>query len=64
MGELVIQYHDFENAKKEIKKFSEQTTTDLDLKRVDDSKGVGEFWVIGFWAWNWKGPLGQRRGIK
>lgn len=47
MGELVIQYHDFENAKKEIKKFSEQTTTDLDLKRVDDSKGVGEF--LGDW---------------
>lgn len=43
MGELVIQCHDFENAKKELKKFSEQTTTDLDLKRVDDSKGVGEF---------------------
>lgn len=43
MGELVIQYHDFENAKKEIKEFSEQTTTDLDLKRVDDSKGIGEF---------------------
>ena len=50
MGELVIQYHNFENAKKEIKKFSEQTTTDLDLKRVDDSKGVGEFlgdWFLG-----------------
>lgn len=47
MGELVIQYHDFENAKKEIKKFSEQTTTNLDLKRVDDSKGVGEF--LGDW---------------
>lgn len=47
MGELVIQYHDFENAKNEIKKFSEQTTTDLDLKRVDDSKGVGEF--LGDW---------------
>ena len=47
MGELVIQYHDFENAKKEIKKFSEQTTTDLDLRRVDDSKGVGEF--LGDW---------------
>lgn len=47
MGELVIQYHDFENAKKEIKKFSEQTTTDLDLKRVDDSKSVGEF--LGDW---------------
>lgn len=43
MGELVIQYHDFEKAKKEIKTFSEQTTTDLDLKRVDNSKGVGEF---------------------
>lgn len=47
MGELVIQYHDFENAKKEIKKFSEQTSTDLDLRRVDDSKGVGEF--LGDW---------------
>lgn len=43
MGELIIQYHDFEYAKKEIKKFSEQPTTNLDLKRVDDSKGVGEF---------------------
>ena len=43
MGELVIKYHDFENAKKEIKRFSEQTTTNLDLKRVEDSKGVGEF---------------------
>lgn len=47
MGELVIQYHDFENSKKEIKKFSEQTTTALDLRRVDDSKGVGEF--LGDW---------------
>lgn len=47
MGKLDIQYHDFENAKKEIKEFSEQTTTDLDLKRVDDSKGIGEF--LGDW---------------
>lgn len=50
MDELVIQYHDFEKAKKEIKKFSEQSTTDLDLKRVDDSKDVGEFlgdWLLG-----------------
>lgn len=47
MGELVIKYHDFENAKKEIKKFSEQTTTNLNLKRVDDSKGVGE-WLGDF----------------
>ena len=43
MGELVIQYHDFEKAKKEIKKFSEHPITDLDLKIVDYSKGVGEF---------------------
>lgn len=50
MGELVIQYHDFENAKKELKKFSEQTTTDLELKKVGDSKGLGEFlgdWFLG-----------------
>lgn len=50
MGELVIKQHNFENAKNEIKKFSEQTTTELDLKRVDDSKGVGEFlgdWFLG-----------------
>lgn len=43
MGELVIQYHNFENAKKEIKTFSEQTTTDLDLMRVDSTKGRDEF---------------------
>lgn len=50
MGELVIKYHDFENAKKEIKKFSEQKTTDFDLKRVNDSKDAGEFlcdWFLG-----------------
>lgn len=43
MGELAIKHHDFENEKKKIKKFSEQTTTELDLKRVDDSKDVREF---------------------
>ena len=50
MGELVIQNHNFENAKKGLKKFSEQDTTSLDLKKVDDSKGVGEFlgdWFLG-----------------
>lgn len=47
MGELVIRYHDFENAKKEIKKFSEQTTTDLELKRVNNSKDIGE--IFGDW---------------
>lgn len=50
MGKLVIQYHDFEKAKKEIKKFSEQTKTDLDLKKVEDYKDIGEFfgdWFCG-----------------
>lgn len=47
MGELVIQYHNFENAKEELKKFSEQTVTDLDLKKVNNVKDVGEF--IGDW---------------
>lgn len=47
MSELIIQYHDFETAKEELKKFSEQTATDLDLKKVDDSKGVSEF--LGDW---------------
>lgn len=50
MGKLVIQYHNFENAKKELKKFSEQTTTDLDLKRVDNSKRAGEFLGDLFWG--------------
>lgn len=43
MDELVIQTHDFEESKNQLKKFSEETTTDLDLKRVDSGKGVGEF---------------------
>lgn len=44
MNELVVNYHDFENAKKEIKKFSEQTTTNIELRRVNTSKSTGEFW--------------------
>lgn len=43
MEELVIQTHDFEESKNQLKKFSEETTTDLDLKRVDSGKSVGEF---------------------
>lgn len=43
MDELVIQTHDFEKSKNQLKKFSEETTTDLDLKRVDSGKGVVEF---------------------
>lgn len=50
MSELIIQYHDFENAKREIKKFSQQTTTDLDLKRVDNYKDFGEFFGDLFWG--------------
>lgn len=56
MSKLVIQRHNFEKAKNELKKFSEQTTTDLDLKRVDDTKSVGEF--LGDWF------LGRGIGLK
>lgn len=50
MEELVIQTHDFEEAKNQLKKFAEGTTTDLDLKRVDSKKGAMEFvgdWFLG-----------------
>lgn len=50
MEELVIKRHSFEKSKAEIKKFSEQTTTDLDLRRVNSSKDVGEWfseWFMG-----------------
>ncbi|MGN0609880.1 MAG: hypothetical protein ACI4J6_11785 [Oscillospiraceae bacterium] len=43
MDELEIQAHDFEESKNQLKKFSEETKADLDLKRVDSEKGVGEF---------------------
>ena len=43
MEELVIKSHDFEESKKKLKKFSEETTTDFDLNKVDSDKGVGEF---------------------
>lgn len=43
MGDLVIECHDFENAKNEIKEFSEHTKTELDIKKVSDKKGVGEW---------------------
>lgn len=50
MSELEIKTHDFDVAKKGLKEFSEQTTTDLDLKKVDTSKDVGEWfgeWLKG-----------------
>lgn len=43
MNKLVIKNHNFENAKKEIKTFSEQQVKDLKLDRVDEDKGFGEF---------------------
>ncbi|HEL9627987.1 TPA: hypothetical protein U0J71_001099 [Streptococcus suis] len=44
MDDLVIQHHDFENAKNEIKIFSEQTLMDLDIRRVKNQKdGVEVF---------------------
>lgn len=50
MGDLGIETHSFETSKNQLKKFSEQTTADLDLKKVDTSKGVGEWfgeWLKG-----------------
>ena len=46
MDKLDIQTHSFETAKNQLKQFSEQTAKDLDLKRVDTSKGLGE-WLLG-----------------
>ncbi len=43
MEQLIVKTHEFEEAKLAIKKFSEETTTDLELRRVDDKKGVGEW---------------------
>lgn len=43
MKELVIKEHDFEEAKLAIKEFSEQTITDLELKKVNERKGIGEW---------------------
>lgn len=43
MDDFEVKNHDFENAKLAIKRFSEETTTDLDLSRVNDKKKVGEW---------------------
>ncbi|MGT2757310.1 hypothetical protein [Streptococcus ovuberis] len=42
MDDLVIQHHDFKNAKNAIKLFSEQTLMDLDIRRVKNNKDVVE----------------------
>ena len=43
MDDFEVKNHDFENAKLAIKRFSEETTTDLDLSRVHDKKKVSEW---------------------
>ena len=50
MNELVINTHDFEEAKNGLKNFSEQATPDLNLKKVAESKSLGEWfskWLKG-----------------
>lgn len=46
----VVKYHHFEEAKQALKAFSEHTTTDLELKRVEDHKGIGEFFGDLFYS--------------
>lgn len=41
MDELIIKKHNFENSINEIKNFSEQTITDLDLKKVNNQDFIG-----------------------
>lgn len=43
MGEIV-KAHDFEKAKQSIKKFSEQTSTDISIRGVNEKKSGGE-WI-------------------
>lgn len=47
MSELEIREHDFNSAKLKIKEFSEQAPTDMSLRKVDTSKGLGEW--FGEW---------------
>lgn len=50
MDELIIQRHNFEDAKNELKEFSEQATTDVNIKSVEEHKSAGEFlgdWFLG-----------------
>lgn len=43
MDELEIKTHDFEASKNHLKKFSEETVSSLEIKKVHYDKGVGEF---------------------
>lgn len=42
MDKTDVRYHDFENAKKELKDFSEQASSELDIDGVDNYKNFGE----------------------
>ncbi|MDS0526589.1 hypothetical protein NNC19_12930 [Clostridium sp. SHJSY1] len=51
MGELSIKTHDFESSKNQLKVFSEQTPTDLELHKVDirgGFLGLGDHKVTGY----------------
>lgn len=45
MEELNIEAHKFEESKNQLKKFSEDTETEFEIKRVESKKDVGEFWL-------------------
>lgn len=51
MSELIIKTHEFEASKKQLKVFSEQTPTDLELRKVEISGGflgLGDHKVTGY----------------
>lgn len=51
MSELIIKTHNFEKSKNQLKVFSEQTSTDLELRKVDISGGflgLGDHKVTGY----------------
>lgn len=50
MNQLIINRHNFDNAKQELQKFSEQDLRDLSLEKVDEGKSLGEFLFGGGWG--------------
>ena len=43
MNQLIINRHNFDNAKQELQKFSEQDLRDLSLEKLDEGTSLGEF---------------------
>ena len=43
MDELIVKQHNFQKAKKQLKKFSEEIPEEVALNKVDNDKGFGEF---------------------